>query len=110
MNETEYQTLLEIGWRRPLTFDEQARLEAWLAAHPEAQAQWEAEAALNRCLSQLSDVPVASNFTARVLEALDRPSPQRRRSPFLEGLKSLFWRPVPQLAWALVLAGLVGWA
>ena len=36
-----YQRLRETGWRRPLTAAEQAELRAWLAAHPEQQADAE---------------------------------------------------------------------
>ena len=45
---------------------------AHLAAHPEAQADWEAEAGLNDALGRLPDVAVSSNFTARVLQAVER--------------------------------------
>ena len=37
-----YDQLRELSWRRKLTGAEEARLRAWLAAHPEAQADWEA--------------------------------------------------------------------
>src|SRR5262245_52089399 len=84
MNESEYQALMEASWRRPLTDEEQARLDAWLRTHPAAHNEWEAEMALNRLLEQLPEAPVASNFTARVLQALDRESAalERRESAF----------------------------
>jgi hypothetical protein len=43
----------ELSWRRDLTPAEQAQLRVWLAGHPEALADWQAEAALNRALDQL---------------------------------------------------------
>jgi len=109
MNESEYQTLKEASWRRPLTDDEQARLDAWLRLHPETHNEWEAESALNRLMEQLPEVPVASNFTARVLQAVQRESvtPARRES-LLHRLKQWFWRPAPRVAWALLVAGLLG--
>ena len=64
--------LRESGWRRKLTAAEQAELQTWLAAHPEAQAEWEMELRLNAALSRLPDVPVPSNFTARVMQAVER--------------------------------------
>jgi len=64
--------LRELNQRRPLTESEQAELRAWLAAHPEAQADWEAEAALSEILSRRPDAPVPSNFTARVLREIER--------------------------------------
>lgn len=74
-----YQRLREIGWRRPLTEAEQAELRAWLAAHPDHQADAEAEALLTQALAKLPDAPMPSNFTARVLQAIEREDagPQR---------------------------------
>jgi len=66
-----YHRLLEQSWRRPLTEAEERELRAWLADHPEAQADWEAEAGLNEALEKLPAAPVATNFTARVLQAID---------------------------------------
>jgi hypothetical protein len=108
MNESEYQSLLETGWRRPLTADELACLEAWVAGHPEAHADWEAEATLNRVLARLPDAPVASNFAARVLQAVERESQATARHPsFLDHAKRWFRRPAPRLAWALLLVGVL---
>jgi len=63
--------LRETSWRRKLTETEQNVLRAYLAANPDARADWEMEAALNAALTRLPDVPVPSNFTARVLEAVE---------------------------------------
>ncbi len=64
--------LRETGWRRKLTEAEQAELRAQLAAHPAARTDWEMESALNAALAQLPDAAVPSNFTARVLQAVER--------------------------------------
>jgi anti-sigma factor RsiW len=69
-----------MGWRRKLTRDEQAELRAWLAAHPESQAEWESEAALNEFLGGLPDATVPSNFTARVLQEVKKAGDSRRGS------------------------------
>ncbi len=58
MNETEYRELMEASWRRQLTAAEEARLQAWLVAHPDEQPRWESESSLNQLLEQLPDVPV----------------------------------------------------
>lgn len=101
MNETEYQELLEASWRRRLTAAEEARLQAWLATHPEEQARWESEMSLNHLLEQLPDVPVASNFTARVLQAARREAAQPQARPFLQGLWLLLMpRRATAVAWA----------
>lgn len=67
-----YQRLRESAWRRKLTGSEQVELRAWRAAHPGAQVDWDNEAALSEVLARLPDVPVPSNFTARVLQAVER--------------------------------------
>jgi len=72
MNEPVYDNLREVSWRRKLTTSEELQLRAWLAAHPEAQADWEDEARLNEMLGLLPDAPVASNFTNRVLQAVEQ--------------------------------------
>lgn len=72
MNDPAYEHLRELNWRRKLTPNEESQLRAWLAAHPEAQADWESEARLNEMLGLLPDAQVASNFTARVLQSVKR--------------------------------------
>jgi hypothetical protein len=102
-----YQQLREIAWRRKLTNAEQTGLRAWLATHPEARTDWESETALNELLTRLPDVPVPSNFTARVLQAVERSDAalDRERSPRW----GWTWRVlVPRLAVAVVLVG-TGW-
>jgi anti-sigma factor RsiW len=67
-----YEKLREISWRRKLTSAEERELRAWLAAHPEAHESVELETGLTETLGKMADVPVASNFTARVLQAVGR--------------------------------------
>ncbi|HEY5910491.1 MAG TPA: hypothetical protein VJA21_07780 [Verrucomicrobiae bacterium] len=64
--------LREASWRRKLTPAEEAQLQSLLAAHADARADWAAEAALNGALNRLPAAPVPSNFTARVLDAVER--------------------------------------
>ena len=80
MNEMEFNQLLETAARRPLTAQEEARLRTLLAANPQAQPVWEEEAGLTRLLNQLPDAPLASNFTARVMRAVERESFRRSRA------------------------------
>jgi len=77
------QRMREIAWRRKLTAAEQGGLQAWLAAHPEAREDWENEAALSELLTRLPDVTVPSNFTARVLQEVERDAVAgaRKRTP-----------------------------
>jgi hypothetical protein len=104
-NDPIHDRLRELSWRRQLTGPEQAELRAWLAAHPEAQADWAAEAGLNEALSRLPDAPMPSNFTARVLQAVERESAAELRQH--EG-KWLTWpwrRWLPRMAFAVVIVG-----
>jgi hypothetical protein len=67
-----YEKLQEISWRRKLTSAEERDLREWLAAHPEVQETIELESGLTEVLAKMPNVPVASNFTARVLQAVER--------------------------------------
>ncbi|MGA2867506.1 MAG: hypothetical protein ABSF95_23790 [Verrucomicrobiota bacterium] len=101
-----YEQWRELGWRRKLTPAEQAQLRAWLAAHPEAQADWAAEAALNRALGRLPDVPVPGDFTARVLQAVERETAaasRPRSGPWLAWRRPLAW--LPRMAFAAIVLG-----
>jgi anti-sigma factor RsiW len=106
MKEPPENRLRETAWRRPLTAAEQDDLRAWLAAHPDAQADWEAERGLNAALRTLPDAPVPSNFTARVLEQIERePAAERARTPTRLGLVLHNW--LPRFAVGVVAAGAV---
>src|SRR5258708_17937194 len=84
-----YTQLREAGWRRKLTSAEEAQVRAWLAANPEAQQDWESEAAMNEVLSGLPDAVVPSNFTARVMAAVER---ERVRATHVPGRQGAVWR------------------
>lgn len=69
----------ELSWRQKLTETEANELRALLVAHPEDCQDWEDEGCLSNLLQQLPDAPVPSNFTARVLQEVERkPSPHVR--------------------------------
>ena len=103
MNDPEFKQLVEIAARRPLNADEEARLRSLCAVHSGAQAQWDEEMQLNQWLKQLPPAPVSSNFTARVLQAVE--CEVRRPANWLAS----FWRGwVPSLRWTrpVAVAGL----
>lgn len=106
-----YRKYREIVWRRPLTPSEQIECRAWLAAHPEIQADWEAETGLNSALERLADVPVPSNFTSQILHALERErtAPAQARSAWARLISLWHWRWLPRSAFVVVVgvAGLV---
>ncbi len=95
----------EIAWRRPLNASEEAEFRAWLAAHPEAQAEWETETQLSAALTQLPNAPVPSNFTARVLQSVECES--RRELQSSTSRRMGWWRVfLPRVAVAVVVVGL----
>jgi hypothetical protein len=101
-----YQRLLETSWRRPLTTAEENELRAWLVEHPECAVEWEVEAGLNHGLGVLRDVPVPSNFTARVIAAVEREqtTESRRTAAWLPVWRGLS-RWLPRTAVAGVILG-----
>ena len=71
-NNPEFERFREISWRRALTDAELSELGTWLAIHPEFRVEWEAEMALSTSLMRLPGPEVPSNFTARVLQTVER--------------------------------------
>jgi hypothetical protein len=100
-----YRHLLEQSWRGKLSPSEEQQLMTWLAGHPDGKPDWEAEAGLNEILGRLPDAPMPSNFTARVLKAVEVEvlisSRGNREGRFWS------WRHVwlPRLGFAAVLVG-----
>ncbi|MBC8096482.1 MAG: hypothetical protein H7Y43_11780 [Akkermansiaceae bacterium] len=87
------QPLRETNWRRPLTPAEAVELRSNLKGNP---PDLERENALTEALNGLRDVPVSSNFTARVLQAVDaeKAAALRRRAG-----KNFSWRSlIPKFA------------
>jgi len=81
MNDAAFNQLLDTARRRKLTGEEEARVQACLARDPQARAVWEEEMALSQLLDRLPDAPLASNFTAQVLQAVERDSRRQRHIP-----------------------------
>ena len=107
MNDAEYHQLRESSWQRRLTDAEEAELQKYLATHPEAKADWETDAELNRVLDELPAAPpVASNFTARVVQAVERETAmQGRAGGWFTGGR--LWNWLPRAAAACMVAGVV---
>ncbi len=101
----------ELSWRDRLTAREQAELSQLLAARPELAAEREIEAALNAALRRLPDAPIANNFTARVLAAVEVEAAARGRMARPAGAAFWRWRWLPKFAFVAVLlwGGLVIW-
>ena len=102
-NEPLQNPLRELAWRRKLTDAEKAGLRA----QPEAQADLELESRLSEALARVPDAPMPSNFTARVLQAVEREAARGARTRSW----SWHWRIlVPRVAVAVAVVGLAGLA
>jgi hypothetical protein len=109
MNEAEFDSLRELSWQRALTPAEDARLQQYLVAHPEAREEWQADTALTQMLEGLPEAPrVVSNFTAQVLLGIER---DYAKAPARNASGWWTWRGVrswlPRFAVASLLVGFV---
>jgi hypothetical protein len=84
-------------WRRKLSATEHAGLHA--------QPELELEARLTEALAQIPDAPLPSNFTARVLAAVDLEESQGMRSHAWTLNWRLLWPRVAVAAAVLIFAG-----
>jgi hypothetical protein len=84
-------------WRRQLSTAERAGLRG--------QPELELEAQLTEALAKLSEAPVPSNFTARVLAAIELEDAQAARSPGRTWSWHLLWPRVAVAAAVLIFAG-----
>jgi anti-sigma factor RsiW len=101
MTDPVYQTLLETSWRRELNPGEQAQLQAWLSAHPEDRAAWQADRMLDGFLRQLPNAPLSSNFTAQLLRAAQAEQTRRAaRSGVFAWWEDWGRSFLPKAAWA----------
>ncbi len=78
MNRQDGSEFWKTGLRRKMSVGEEAEWQIHLANQPDARAQFEEELSLNRALQRLPDAPLSSNFTALVMQAVERE--QRRMS------------------------------
>src|SRR5437879_11312119 len=92
MNNPLFEKFREISWRRALTDAERTELNAWLETNPEFRAEWEAEMGLSASLARLPEPAVPSNFTARVLQEIERETPAESRSQPAAGWWQTFAR------------------
>ncbi len=102
-NEPLQNPLRELAWRRKLTDAEKTGL----CAQPEAQADLELESRLSEALARVPDAPMPSNFTARVLQAIEREEARGTRTRSW----SWYWRVfAPRVAVAVAVVGFAGLA
>jgi hypothetical protein len=92
--------LRELIWRRKLTGAERKEL----SAQPDLQTDWELESRLTEELGRLTDRPVPSNFTALLLQAVEREEARPRPTIWHWGWRVL----VPRLAVGVAVIGIAG--
>lgn len=111
-NNPGFERFRQARWRRKLTAAEEVELRSFLAEHPEAQADWEAESRLAELLDGLPAPPLPSNFTARVLQAVERENLAGSRAE-RDGWSLFHWRLrwLPRVAAVALVAGvgLLAW-
>ena len=95
MKAAQFEDLLALRHKRPLTPAEQTRLDQWIAAHPADRVRWQEEAALARVLGKQPAPAASSNFMARVWQGIEAGERQaeRARRPGWRG-----WLRWPSLA------------
>jgi len=102
-NEPLQNQLRELAWRRKLTDGEKDGLRA----QPEAQAELELESRLSDALARMPDASLPSNFTARVIQAIEREEAHVAKTQKW----SWYWRVlVPRFAVAVAIVGFAGLA
>jgi len=100
-NEPFPEKLRDLAWRRRLTDAELKELRA----QPEVQAELELESRLSDVLAQVPDAPVPSNFTSRVLQAIEREEARTAQTRSW----SWYWRIlIPRVAVAAAIVGFAG--
>lgn len=102
MNQSDFEHLLAEGARRRLSGSEQQALDTWLAGHPAARSAWEEELALRHALKALPDAPLSPQFTARVLDDVERGA----RSPAGRGRSGIAWLRGWFSGWRAAAAGI----
>lgn len=110
MSEHEQNELWEKSLRGRLTPNEKARLETWLAARPDVRADWELEMSLCSAMQQLPDVPVSSNFTSLVMQAVAREERQAERAEAAAPNGFVYWlrKHFAQLAASTAVVAIAG--
>src|SRR5947199_8747213 len=102
MNNDRQNELRETLWRRSLTAQEEAQLATQAKLTAEARKELVLESALTRALEKLPAPPVSSNFTARVLQQVERE--EAASAGTAAQSRSWFSRPwLPRLAFATIL-------
>ena len=97
MSDVRKDELVWLSAKRDLTPEDESRLESYFTANPQARGEWEEERALTRAVQALPDLPVSSNFTARVLQEVDLEEQTLAR----ERERSVWWQRLwPKLGWA----------
>jgi ferric-dicitrate binding protein FerR (iron transport regulator) len=105
MNNALFEELLALRLKRPLTPQEQANLENWLAVHPTDRTRWAEECALSSALRRLPTLPAPSNFMARVWQDIETQERRAATASTASGWRA--WLRWPSLAQQFALAAIL---
>jgi anti-sigma factor RsiW len=93
----------DLLWRRKLTEAQRTELRAWLESHPDERNGLEEDERLTSLLGRLPDAPVASNFTARAMQAVEHEAESEQRGRVVHR-QGWWWRSLlPRMAVVVVL-------
>jgi anti-sigma factor RsiW len=102
--------LRELAWRRELTLEETASLRTWLEQNPAAPTDIEFEVTLGKAIRALPAAAVPSNFTAQVMQAIEREARQPGETKTAwSGNWWQRWLPRMAVAGVICVVALAGW-
>jgi anti-sigma factor RsiW len=108
MNKPTYNQMKEKSWVEPLSADENAELRRFLADNPDLQQDWESDVALTSALNRLPSVHVSTNFTARVIIAVQREEAQvEQKTSSWRSFWRWGWVPKVAIATAMLCLGAI---
>lgn len=110
MNELDRSDLLKLAVQRPLSSNELTRLRSLYGTEPDGMEAMELDLRVTQSISQLPNVPVSSNFTAQVLQRVERVEGGRRvkAGSGFWGVLMRWVRPIT-VGSALAFVGVVGY-
>ncbi|HZQ46342.1 MAG TPA: hypothetical protein VFC07_04970 [Verrucomicrobiae bacterium] len=106
------QRIRELSWHQQLTKEEEAEVRAYLGRHPQAREEVAVEERLTRLLERIPQAPkVASNFTAQVMQAIEREKAAAHRKAAEPSVGAWWrsWLPRVALAGAAGLVAMMGY-
>jgi hypothetical protein len=99
MNGADHNEFWKAGLHRRLSPKDEAQWQISLIKQPETLARFEEEVGLNRLLHEVKEIPISSNFTARVMQLVEQEQRKQSTPVFLR-----FWADYVAFSWGRKLA------